>query len=66
MDAFCHELGAEWNVARGQCVEGFGDKEEYYPVMEALGRLCTSGSGEAASAVLARVAPAWLRRFGTR
>lgn len=64
VDAFCHELDAEWNVARGQCAEGFGDKEEYYPVMEALGRLCTSGSGEAVSAVLARVAPAWLRPLG--
>ncbi len=61
VDTFCHELGAEWSVARGQCVEGFGEKEEYYPVMEALGRLCAQEAGGAASAVLARMAPAWLR-----
>lgn len=61
VDAFCRELGAEWSVARGQCVEGFGEKEEYYPVMEALGRLCAQDVGEAASAVLERMAPAWLR-----
>jgi DNA-binding winged helix-turn-helix (wHTH) protein len=42
VDAFCHELGAEWSVARGQCVDGFGEKEEYYPVMEALGQLCAA------------------------
>ena len=61
VDAFCRELGAEWSVARGQCVEGFGEKEEYYPVMEALGRLCAQEAGEAASAVLATMAPAWRR-----
>jgi DNA-binding winged helix-turn-helix (wHTH) protein len=26
-------------IARGQCVEGFGGKEAYYPVLEALGQL---------------------------
>lgn len=61
VDAFCHGLGSSWSVARGQCVEGFGEKEEYYPVMEALGRLCVPGSGDAASAVLERMAPAWMR-----
>jgi predicted ATPase len=64
VDAFCHGLGSGWSVARGQCVEGFGEKEEYYPVMEALGRLCVPGSGDAASAVLERMAPAWLRGLG--
>jgi predicted ATPase len=64
VDAFCRELGAEWSVARGQCVDGFGEKEEYYPVMEALGRLCAAGSGEGSGAVLARMAPAWLRPGG--
>ena len=61
VDAFCHGLGSGWSVARGQCVDGFGEKEEYYPVMEALGRLCVPGSGDAASSVLERMAPAWLR-----
>lgn len=64
VDAFCREPGTRADVARGQCVAGFGDKEEYYPVLEALRCLCASEGGEAASAVLARMAPAWLRALG--
>jgi len=64
VDAFCHSLGTSCNVARGQCVDGFGEKEEYYPVMEALGRLCAPGKGDTAGEVLAHMAPAWLRALG--
>ena len=64
VDAFCHALGSGWSVARGQCVQGLGEKEEYYPVMEALGRLCTPGSGDAATGVMAQIAPSWLRALG--
>jgi DNA-binding winged helix-turn-helix (wHTH) protein len=64
VDAFCHGLGAGSSVARGQCVAGFGEKEDYYPVMEALGRLCASEDGAMACAVLARMAPAWLTALG--
>src|SRR5262249_3765026 len=31
---------AELVVARGQCVEGFGGKEPYYPVLDALTAYC--------------------------
>jgi DNA-binding winged helix-turn-helix (wHTH) protein len=50
-------------IARGQCVEGYGGKEPYYPMHEALGQLCR-GSG-AASIVenLAIQAPTWLIQF---
>jgi DNA-binding winged helix-turn-helix (wHTH) protein len=65
VDALCREPGSGWTVARGQCVRGFGEKEEYYPVTEALGQLCTRGRDEGAGAVLARMAPAWLRAMGT-
>ena len=51
-------------VARGQCVQGFGEKEEYYPVMEALAQLCASPAGEEARRVLTRLAPAWLAAPG--
>src|SRR5579863_1243403 len=51
-------------VAHGQCVRGLGGREEYYPVMEALGQLCASPDGEAACAILARMAPAWLAALG--
>jgi predicted ATPase len=64
VDVLCHELGAGSNVARGQCVAGFGEKEDYYPVMEALGRLCASEDGAMACAVLERMAPAWLTALG--
>jgi len=64
VDAFCQRLDAGWNVARGQCVEGFGGKEEYYPVMEALGQVCASADGERACGILARMAPAWLAALG--
>jgi predicted ATPase len=64
VDAFCHGLGSSSSIARGQCVEGFGEKEEYYPVMEALGRLCSSENADLACAILARMAPAWLAALG--
>jgi predicted ATPase len=51
-------------VARGQCVPGVGAKEEYYPVMEALSRLCASPDGDAACRILQKMAPAWLAQLG--
>ena len=67
IDLFCYECGrlpAGISVARGQCVEGFGGREEYYPVMEALSQLCASANGGRACEVLARMAPAWLAAIG--
>ena len=65
VDAFCqqarHSIGA--CVASGQCVEGLGAKEAYYPVMEALGQLCASADGKKACQVLAKMAPLWLPAF---
>src|SRR6185437_3134861 len=45
--------------ARGQCIAGF-EKEDFYPAMEALSRLCASPNGEAACRILSRMAPEWL------
>jgi predicted ATPase/DNA-binding winged helix-turn-helix (wHTH) protein len=66
VDAFCQRprAGIEISTARGQCVEGFGSKEEYYPLMEALGDLCASPHGELACRILSRIAPAWLAALG--
>jgi DNA-binding winged helix-turn-helix (wHTH) protein len=50
-------------VARGQCLEGFGGKEAYYPVLEALGRLVATDHADAVSQVLYRHAPTWLVQF---
>jgi len=62
LDAFCRQAGS-WlpvKVAHGQCIEGLGVKEEYYPLMVALGQLCSEPDGEKACRILARMAPAWL------
>ncbi len=52
--------GALSRLAQGQCIEGLGPREEYYPVSEALGQLCSGADGEAVGRVLRRVAPGWL------
>ena len=74
VDAFCEEISSASTTrpathrtactSRGQCVEGFGGKEEYYPVMEALRHLGSSSEGRRACTILARVAPAWLAAMG--
>jgi DNA-binding winged helix-turn-helix (wHTH) protein/tetratricopeptide (TPR) repeat protein len=50
-------------IARGQCVEGFGSKEPFYPVLEALGQLCRGPDGAAFLDALAKQAPTWLLQF---
>jgi DNA-binding winged helix-turn-helix (wHTH) protein/tetratricopeptide (TPR) repeat protein len=51
------------HVARGQCVEGYGGKEAYYPVLEAVGQLCRDSGREAVVDTLATQAPTWLVQF---
>lgn len=60
VDEFCNSLVPQATIARGQCIQGFADKEHYYPVLEALAQLCGSARGEVACATLARVAPSWM------
>jgi DNA-binding winged helix-turn-helix (wHTH) protein len=50
-------------IARGQCVEGYGGKEPYYPMLEALGGLCSSSGGDSLVRTLAAQAPTWLVQF---
>jgi len=52
-------------IARGQCVEGYGGKEAYYAVLEALGQLCQGSDGESVVRILAKQAPTWLVQFPT-
>jgi DNA-binding winged helix-turn-helix (wHTH) protein len=47
-------------IVRGQCVEGYGGKEPYYPVLEAVGQLCRISGGDSVVQTLARQAPTWL------
>jgi len=62
VDAFCRQVSASASavVARGQCIQGLGVSEPYYPVTEGLSQLCSGPEGEAACRVLSRLAPAWL------
>src|SRR5262245_53827808 len=50
-------------IARGQCVEGFGGKESYYPILEALGQLLREAHRNPLAPALLRYAPTWLIQF---
>ena len=50
-------------VARGQCVEGFGSKETFYPVLEAVGTLARGPDAARVVHLLALHAPTWLVQF---
>jgi DNA-binding winged helix-turn-helix (wHTH) protein len=50
-------------LAQGQCVEGFGSKEAFYPVLEAVDGLCRGPEGARVVDTLAREAPTWLVQF---
>ena len=50
-------------IARGQCVEGYGGKEAYYPMLQALRELCHGPVGESVLQILAAEAPTWLVQF---
>ncbi|HUA98769.1 MAG TPA: AAA family ATPase [Terracidiphilus sp.] len=62
LDVFAGAAAREFaaTVARGQCVQGVGRSEDYYPVKEALSQLCASARGEEARRTLSAVAPQWL------
>jgi FixJ family two-component response regulator/DNA-binding winged helix-turn-helix (wHTH) protein len=47
-------------LGRGQCVEGYGSKEPYYSLLEALGQLCRGSEGDSVVQVLSEQAPTWL------
>jgi predicted ATPase/DNA-binding winged helix-turn-helix (wHTH) protein len=49
--------------ARGQCVECYGSKEAYCPMLEAVSELCNASGGDAVVRTLAAQAPTWLVQF---
>src|SRR4030088_2418408 len=66
VDQFQRRAGANLaflRIARGQCVEGYGGKEAYYPMLEAVGELCRSEGGESLVQAFAAQAPTWLVQF---
>ena len=50
-------------IASGQCVEGYGGTEAYYPMLEAVGQLCRGPQGARVVEILAAHAPTWLVQF---
>ncbi|MGO9241481.1 MAG: ATP-binding protein [Bryobacteraceae bacterium] len=50
-------------IARGQCVEGYGGAEAYYPMLQAVGQLCRGPQGNRVVDILAAQAPTWLVQF---
>ena len=67
IDAFCRHACSENHtaIARGQSVEGFGGKEAYYPVIEALGQLCTPNEREKNVRLLQQKAPSWFAQLAS-
>jgi DNA-binding winged helix-turn-helix (wHTH) protein len=65
VDAFADRAARRPNlrIARGQCVEGFGGKEAYYPMLEALGRFVHDSENSSLVRTLAQRAPTWLIQF---
>jgi len=66
VDEFQRQVAAEQPsliIARGQCVEGYGGTEAYYPMLDALGQLCRSPKGDRVVEILTTYAPTWLVQF---
>ena len=61
IDHFCRQLCSDGQaqIGRGQCVEWFGGKQAYYPVIEALGQLCCQENGRKHALVMQHKAPSW-------
>ena len=62
VDAFQHASAAIGGVAvvRGQSVEGFGGKEAYYPLLEAIGQLARGQQRSLVVDTFTTCAPTWL------
>ncbi len=54
------EIAPPCFVGLGQCIEQYGPREAFMPVLEALGRLCRQPNGERLIEILRRHAPTWL------
>src|SRR5579864_3245114 len=65
VDAFQQQVVRPQNIriARGQCIEGFGGIEAYYPVLEAVGSLLHNGEDGSLADIFAKRAPTWLIQF---
>jgi DNA-binding winged helix-turn-helix (wHTH) protein len=51
------------HIAHGQCIEGYGSKEAYGPMLDALGRLCRGPQAGPIVQILLSDAPTWLAQL---
>jgi DNA-binding winged helix-turn-helix (wHTH) protein/tetratricopeptide (TPR) repeat protein len=56
-------LASKVRIAGGQCVEGYGGKEAYYPVLDAVGQLLRDADSSAILQIVSKRAPTWLVQF---
>ena len=65
LDAFQDQADRYSNlrIARGQCIEGFGGMEAYYPMLEAVGSLLRGAEDTSFIETIAKLAPTWLIQF---
>src|SRR5208337_2585144 len=66
VDEFQRQVAADVvgiRIARGQCVEGYGGKEAYYPLLEALGQLCREPERDSLVQILEKQSPTLLVQF---
>ncbi len=62
IDAFLEQISTDRTVwiAQGQCVEQYGTREAYFPLLAILRQLCRGAHGERVLACLHHEAPSWL------
>lgn len=67
LDRFAADVGRDGGVrvARGQCLEQYGEGEAYLPVLEAVGALLRDDGDGALADTLARHAPTWVAHLAT-
>jgi DNA-binding winged helix-turn-helix (wHTH) protein len=58
-DRSARPRGRAVHVLHGQCVQQYGQREPYMPLLEAVERLLSSAAGEPLIPLLRRVAPRW-------
>src|SRR5262245_40312023 len=65
VDLFVQRAGLlpDLQIARGQCIEGFGGQEAYYPMLEAIDQLIRASDDTRLVQTLATRGPTWLLQF---
>jgi DNA-binding winged helix-turn-helix (wHTH) protein len=63
LDVFLASGAGEFVHTTGRCVDHFGPREPYLPLLDALGSLCRGSHGERMLPLIRRHAPGWLAQL---